>query len=221
MMLHDLDARAPAIAAGFGVLVVVLSYDASSLGDGARRVAALVAVVAAIAVGRALPILRGSLPAPGLAPLPVAAALIAVALCVPETGPVYLAAVVLGGVVVLELATRQQADIAWYALAAGLVGWVGLYGASGRLSALVGALFAWWAVVLLWAVDRLVGLRSTLGATLVAAVGLVAVVAVARTGGVADSAAPAVAAAALAAAGSLAVAAVVAGVTRTGRQPSG
>ncbi len=221
MMLHDLDARAPAIAAGIGVLVVVLSYDASSLGDGVRRAAAVVAIGAAVAVGRALPTLRRTLPVPGLAPLPVAAALIAIALCVPETGPVYLAAIVLGGVVALEIATRRQADIVWYALAAGLVGWVGLWGATGRPSALVGALFAWWAVVLIPVVDQLVGLRTTLGATLVSGVGLVAVVLVARTGGVADSGGPALAAAALVAAGSLAGAVAVATVTRAGSHSGG
>ena len=34
--------------------------------------------------------------------------------------------------------------------------------ATGRPSALVGALFAWWAVVLIPVVDQLVGLRTTL-----------------------------------------------------------
>ncbi len=220
-MLHDLHARAPAIAAGIGVLVVVLSYDASSLGDGVRRAAAVAAIATAVAVGRALPTLRRTLPAPGLAPLPMAAALVAIAGCVPETGPVYLAALVVGVVVAIELATRRQADIVWYAIAAGLVGWVGLWGATGRPSALVGALFAWWAVLLLPLVDLLVGVRTTLGAVLVAAVGLVAVVLVARTGGVADSGAPALAAAALVAAGSLVGTVAIAAITRAGSHSGG
>ena len=211
---HAHDDRADAIAAGIGALAVVLSFDASALGDGARRWAALAAVALAVAVGRSLPPLRHTMRAPGLAPLPVAGALVAVGLCVPETGAVYLAAAAIAAVVALELVTRRHADLVLYGVAAGLIGWVGLSGASGRLSALVGALFAWWAVLLLPLVELLVPVRTTVGAVVVAGFGVIAVVARARTGGVADSGRAALVAAAVVAIVSLAAALGAASVSR-------
>jgi hypothetical protein len=209
-MLDHLDDRTTAIAAAIGALIVAISFAASALGDGGRRWAAVAAVVIAVGVGRALPTVRRSLPLPGLAPLPLAAALLAVAACVPETGPVYLGIVLVGAVVALELGTRRQADIVWYALAAGLIGWIGLWGASARPSALVGALFAWWAVLLLPLVEALEPVRARVPAIAVAAVGAIAVVIMARTGGVADSGGVALLAAVVTGGVSLAVAYAIA-----------
>lgn len=217
MLDHADDDRRTAIAAGIGVLVVVLSFEVSALGDGARRWAALAAVALAVAVGRSLSVLRRTLDRPGLAPLPVGATLLAVTLCVPETGAVYFGSFAVGAVVLVEVGTRAQVDVVWYGVVAGLVGWVGLGGAAGRPSALVGALVAWWAVVVLAVVDRWVPLRTPRAALAVALTGAVTVAVMARTAGTADSGWAALAIAALLTGVSLGVAGVLARALRERR----
>ena len=60
-------------------------------------------------------------------------------------------------------------------------------GATGRQSALVGALFAWWAVALVPLVHAVRPLPSKGAAVAVAAIGAVAVAVMARTGGIAST----------------------------------
>ena len=200
-------------AAGVGLLIVALTYGPSGLGDGNRGWAAAAAIVLAVVSMDVLADVRAVLPVPGLAPLTIVAALVAVWLCVPETDQIPIAALVPVVVVVLELVWRRQVGVEWYAVAAASVLWAGMFGAAGRQSALVGALFAWWAVALLPLVNAVRPIRSTMVAAAVAAVGAVTVIVVARTGGIATTASAAWAAAAIGAAVSFAVGVGLAAVT--------
>ena len=198
-----------AIGAAVGLAVVLTTYGPSGIVLSGREWAAVVAIGIAVALAELLPSVRALLPIPGVAPLTILAALLAIYLCVPETDQVPVAAILPVAVVVLELVGRRQVGLEWYAIAAASVGWAGLFGASGRQSALIGALFAWWAVLLLPIVQILWPLRLTSGgdqpgagrATLKAVV--IAVIAglsaslMARTGGIADSTGRAVLAAAV------------------------
>ena len=131
-----------ALAAGIGLAIVTLTYGASGLGDSGRWWAAFVAIGLAVAAVDVLPAVRRLLPVPGLAPLTIVAALGAVYLCVPETDQIPIAAFLPVVVVALEVVVRRQVGVEWYAVAGASVLWAGMFGATGRQSALVGALFA-------------------------------------------------------------------------------
>jgi hypothetical protein len=210
-----------AIAAGIGLAVVVASYGPSRLGETERFWAALATIGLAVLLADVLPSLRELLPIPGVAPLTIVAALVAVYLCVPETDQIPVAAIVPVAVVVMELVGRRQVAIEWYAVAAASVGWAGLFGATGRQSALVGALFAFWVVVLVPLVNALRRLPSgrvgTTVGVIVAVIGALAVVVMARTGGIAPDAADAWIAAVTLGVVSLIVSLVVVGVVSARR----
>ena len=155
-----MTSRRRALGAGIGLAVVVATYGASGLGDSSRWWAAAATVLVAVALADLLPTVRELLPIPGVAPLTLVAALGAIYLCVPETDQIPVAAIVPVVVVVLELVGRRQVGLEWYAVAAASVLWAGMFGAAGRQSALIGALFAWWAVVLLPLVNGLRRLPS-------------------------------------------------------------
>jgi hypothetical protein len=176
-----------ALAAGIGLLIVALTYGPSGLGDGGRWWAAFVAIGLAVAAVDVLPTVRRLLPVPGLAPSTIVAALVAVYLCVPETDQIPIAAFVPVVVVALEVVGRRQVGVEWYSVAAASVLWAGMFGAAGRQSALVGALFAWWAVGLLPLVHTVRPIRSLPAAVAIAVVGAVAAIVMARTGGIADT----------------------------------
>lgn len=195
----DAISRRRALAAGIGLAVVVAAYGPSRFGDAERWWAAAATLALAIALADVLPTLRRLLWTPGLAPATIVATLVAVGLCVPETGQLAVAAIVPVGLVVGELVARRQLGLEWYAVAAASVLWAGMFGATGRQSALVGALFAWWAVALLPLVNVVRPVTSRRAAIVVAVVGSVAVVVMARTGGIADTAVPAWVAAVVAA----------------------
>ena len=190
-----------AVASALGALAVVLSFPLTDLGGGAVRSASLATIGVALLVGASLPPTRSALP-PVIAPLPLAAALLAVALCVPDTDQIPFAALVVALPLVVELLTRRRSDLVWYAAAAAVIAWAGLAGSAGRASALVGALFAWWAIVIVEVVRRILPGMSAGATSATAALGAVAVVVMARTGGIADSGAVA-----------LVVAVVIAGVS--------
>ena len=212
-----------AIGAAVGLAVVVTTYGPSGMGSSSRQWAAVVAIGIAIAVAELLPSVRSLLPIPGVAPLTIVGALAAIYLCVPETDQVPIAAIVSIAVVLMEVIGRRQIGIEWYAIAAASVGWAGLFGASGRQSALIGALFAWWAVLLLpivqilWPLRRTLGDeqrasdRSTLKAVVIAAVAALSVSLMARTGGIAESTGRAVLAGAVIATVSLLISFAVVG----------
>lgn len=201
-----------ALAAGIGLAVVVVTYGPSFLGDGGRWWAATVAIGLAVAAVDVLPLVRRLLPVPGLAPSTIVAALVAVFLCVPETDQIPIAAFLPVVVVALEVVGRRQVGLEWYAVAAASVLWAGMFGASGRQSALVGALFAWWAVALLPLVHTVRPIRSTRAAIAVATIGAVAALVLARSGGIATEGSTAWAATAVVALVSFVVAIAVARV---------
>jgi len=188
-----------AIGAAIGLAVVVTTYGPSGIALSGRQWAAVVAIGIAVAIAELLPSVRALLPIPGVAPLTIVAVLVAIALCVPETDQVPVAAIIPVAVVLMELVGRRQMGVEWYAIAAASVGWAGLFGASGRQSALIGALFAWWAVLLLPIVQILWPLRrssrdeqpgadrATLKAVLIAVIAGFAASLMARTGGIAES----------------------------------
>lgn len=188
-----------ALGAGIGLAVVVVTYGASGYGEDSRWWAAATTILVSIALADLLPDARRLLPVPGVAPLTIGAALVAVWLCVPESDQIPVAAFLPVLLMVLELVGRQQLGVEWYAVAAAAVLWAGMFGATGRQSALVGALFAWWVVALVPLVNAVRPIRSTRIAVVVAAIGAIAVVVVARTGGIADTGAAAWVAAAVAA----------------------
>lgn len=187
--IGEVRSRRQALAAGIGLAVVVATYSASGFGDSSRWWAAAATILVAVALADLLPAVRALLPIPGVAPLTIVAALVAVYLCVPETDQVPAAAILPLVVVALELVGRRQVVLEWYAVAAASVLWAGMFGATGRQSALVGALFAWWAVALLPLVAALrrppAGQVGTWVGVGIAAVGAVATIVMARTGGIA------------------------------------
>lgn len=179
--------RRRAAAAGIGLAIVVTTYGASGYGDGDRYWAAGATVLLAVVLADALVELRALVRIPGLAPLTILAALVAAAACVPETDQMAVAALLPFVVLALELVQRRQVGIEWYAVAAASVAWAAMFGATGRQSALAGALFAWWAVLLPVAVHMVRPIRSAVQAWIIASLGAVAAVAMARTGGIADT----------------------------------
>ena len=175
------------IGAGIGLLIVVLTYSVSGLGATDRYWAAGAAILVAVLVADGLTGLCSIAPTPGLVPAALLATLAAIFLCVPETDQIPVAMIVPGVVLAAELLQRRQMGIEWYAVAAASVGWAGMFGATGRQSALAGALFAWWPIVLPMLVNLVRPIRSALDASLVIVVGAVAALIMARTGGIADS----------------------------------
>jgi hypothetical protein len=176
-----------ALGAGVAAAVLAVEYDHAGLEEiGVWWVAPATLVVGA-AVGATLPALRRMVAIAGAAPMAIVSALVATFLCVPETDQFRFAVVIPVGVLVVEVLLRRQIGVHWYGLAAASIAWAGLYGGTERNSAVIGALFAWWAVLLapLVALVRPVAVPAV--ATLVAAVGSVAAVVMARTGGISDS----------------------------------
>ncbi len=86
---------------------------------------------------------------PGEVPALLGLTAIAIYGCVPETSNQMPAiGVMLASLFVIELIARRPSAPLVHAVAAGIVLWSGLYGATGRESAIVGALFAFWPLVL-------------------------------------------------------------------------
>lgn len=178
--------RVRAIGAGLAMLVVVLAYDASGLGDPDRWWAAGLALVVGVLLADLLGSLRSMLPVPGLAPLVLVATTFAITLCVPETDQLPLVVLLPAVLVFLEVVWRRQLPIEWYAVSAATIGWGAMYGATGRPSALAGALFAWWAVLLPAAAHAVRSITDLWRAVGVAVVATVAASVFARTGGISD-----------------------------------
>lgn len=178
--------RARAIGAGLAMLVVVLAYGASSLGDPERWWASVVALVVGVLLADGLAALRAMLPVPGMAPLTLVATTFVVTLCVPETDQLPLVVMLPGALVFLEVLARRQFSIEWYVVSSAAIAWGAMFGATGRQSALAGALFAWW-VVLLPAIAHLVRPVAELWRALtITGLAFVAASVFARTGGISD-----------------------------------
>jgi hypothetical protein len=132
---------------------------------------------------------------------------LAVYLCVPETDQMPAIAAMIVCLAVIEIVARRPSGPIVQVIAAGIVLWSGLYGATGRASAIVGAIFAFWPLVLVFGVAlvRLRRERPTIGLPQRIGIGLVggiAAVAVARTGALQATVGPAILSAAIAAVGS-------------------
>jgi len=141
------------------------------------------------------------LPTPGVRPLTLAAASVAIYGCVPETDQMPTIWVLTFGAAIAEVvAHRRMPDGLLFVLGA-MVMWSGLYGATGRNSAIVGALFAFWPVAIVPLValvrPKLRG-RPEVVQWVIAGIGAVAAVAVARTGAIEPTIGPALLAVAIA-----------------------
>lgn len=141
---------------------------------------------------------------PGEFPWLLAMTALAVYLCVPETDQMRAIAAMVVCLGLIEIVARRPSGPIVQIAAAGIVLWSGLYGATGRASAIVGVFFAFWPLVLvfgvgLWRLRReqpAIGLPQRVGIGLV---GGLAAVAVARTGALQATVGPAILAATIAA----------------------
>ena len=192
------------------VVIVWCTWDDSGLGDTSRQWAIPAIVVVSLLLAELLPAARRLLPTPGLLPLLITASALAVYACVPETSdqmPAVFALCLLA--VGVELVSRAQLPLLVSLSLALVVLGGGIYGATGRQSALVGALFAMWPLVL---TGTAVALRPTFVRSTwpwrwaVAVIGAGAALAVARTGALEDSIEPALRAVAVFGGASLALA---------------
>lgn len=180
--------RASHIAFGAAVLyfAAVLNYGQGAYEDRDRVAVAAVALVVGGAAGVAMGPARGVARRPGEGALLLLAVFTATYLCVPETDQYRVALVVPVALLIIEVVARRQLPIEFYGVVGAVIAWASMLGAVERTTAYVGALFAWWAVMLLALVDAVVPIRHWLATWLVGAVAAVSVVAVARTGGISD-----------------------------------
>ena len=205
------EVRAWGLAAG--LVIVRLARTPSGLSSDERTWAVFATVVVAVVVAEALPRARRLLPTRTVVMLTIGAAALAVYGCVPETSnQMPLVAAVVAAITLAELRCRRQVHLGFHALAAAIVLWSGIYGATGRQSALVGALFAMWPIVIVPAVALLVPRLARTAEPvrwLVALFGAGAAIAVARTGALQPTRQPAVVAVAVWGGASLAAAVLV------------
>ena len=137
--------------------------------------------------------------APGEFPVLLGYAALAIYACVPETDQMRTIAWMVVGLVTIELVTRTPSAAVVQLVAGGIVLWSGLYGATGRGSATVGAWFALWPVALVVGSALAFGLPASRARWLIGAIGGIAAFVVARTGGIEPTTTPALLAAAIAA----------------------
>lgn len=203
-----------ALGAATGLAAVALSWNASDLGNRSRWWAAAAAILLAAVLAGALPLARRLLPRPGALSLTVLAWLAAVYGCVPETDHVIGVAMIVAGIAALEFVASEYLPFGWQLGIIGVVLWAGLYGATGRQSALVGSLFGAWPVLLGPTISMLPQLRRAPHWVpwAVAAIGTAAALAVARTGALATTIEPALRDVAFWAAASLTVSVALAWV---------
>jgi hypothetical protein len=136
--------------------------------------------------------------APGEFPALLGLTALAIYACVPETDQMPTIGWMIAGLFMVEFATRAPSAPAVNLLAAGIVLWSGLYGATGRGSAIVGTWFAFWPVVLVIGSVLLARSRPP-QRWVIGLVGALAAIAVARTGAIEPTTAPAVIAVVIAA----------------------
>ncbi|CAB4862370.1 unannotated protein [freshwater metagenome] len=178
-----------------GLLIVAACWRTSRLHEPSHLWAAATTIVLALVMTEAVPKLWRLLPTPGALAIVIASSAAAVFACVPETSDQMgdLALVIMVGFV-LEVFRRRQLPVWWHLGTGGLVLWSGVYGAYGRQSALIGAFFAQWPVLI---VPLVLLVRPRMGRArealrwLIAAFGAVAAILVARTGALQPTATPA------------------------------
>lgn len=225
--LSDLSARTLSFPSGSVVarvvaglvaawLVLQSSVSASSLDTPERRWALVGVIALSVALAWLLPAMRRLLPRPGDVPLVLCAVLLVSYLCVPENDQIHRVATVVALVAIAEGVSRRRLPILALAVVASYVMWAGVFGATGRQSALVGTLVAWWPFVLgpllvRWRPALARAGPWTMGA--ITAIAATAAAVVARTGALEPTIGPALIATAIAIAASLVVAAIVAAVS--------
>lgn len=177
------------VAVGVGTALVALAVneDRAELQDDHLRWVWPAAVLVGALSGWAMPRLRAMVGFPGVAPMAVLSALVATYLCVPETDQFPAAAVLPVGLLLIEVVLGRQVHLVLYAVAAAPIAWAGMFGANGRPSAFVGALFAWWAIAMAPLVAVVQRMATDVIATVVAGIGSVAAIVAARTGGIAET----------------------------------
>ena len=143
--------------------------------------------------------------APGEFPVLLGYATLAISACVPETDQMPTVAWMVVGLLVIELVSRTPSALTVQLVAAGIVLWSGLFGAAGRGSAIVGAWFAFWPLVLVVGSALAFDIQPPRARWLVGAIGGIAALAVARTGGLEPTTVPAVIAVAITAPASILV----------------
>ena len=159
---------------------------------GRRIVLVLIGAATAVVWWWALRVCHGAVTRPGRFPLLAIAATAVTYLCVPETDHLVGVVLLLSGIYVLELVADEPLPIGWHAGLFGVVLWAGVWGAQWRDSAVVGAVFAGWVIVLPALVGsgpRQVPERTTLALSAVATAGAGVV---ARTGALGASTSAAV-----------------------------
>lgn len=151
---------------------------------------------------------------PGEFPAYLAMTAIATYACVPETDQMRAIGLMVLSLGIIEIITSVPSGPAVQVTAIGIVAWSGLYGATGRDSAIVGALFAFWPLVMvvgadLWLRRRKLAPARRTQRLLIGLVGGGAAIAVARTGALDPTIGPALLAVAVAAPISIGIGALV------------
>ena len=175
------------VGVGGAFIIVALVYTPAGFRDVERVWAAAGTLLLGLVLGAALTEMRSRVDTPGVVPGGLLAVLLAMYLCVPETDQFLVAALIPVSLLVLELVRREQIGVEWYALAAFSVAWAGMFGATSRQSALIGALFAWWPILLPWMISRSTDARSRNSTMVLMTVGALGALLFARTGGISDS----------------------------------
>lgn len=203
--------RRTALGAVAGAAAVGASWAASDLGGRPRWWAVAGAIGLAMVLAGSFPAARRLGPQPGWVGLTQLAWLASVYGCVPETDHVVAVGLLIAGVAAVELVAQEQLPVAWQVGIFGVVLWAGLYGATARQSALVGALFGAWPVLIGPLVARFthLGRAHQLVRWAVTGVGAAAALIVARTGALQPTIGPALRAVAIYGSVSLAIAAVL------------
>lgn len=196
---------------------VILGLSRWDLGDGTWIWAVPATVAVALLLTWLIEAVRVLLPAGWVSGLLVAITAIVYA-CVPETDHIAWIAALPFTIALLELGLRRHLPFGWSYGAAGAVLGAGVYGATGRDSALVGTFFAWWPLALLVIVVILIPAMGSASKFVLAGIVLIGGIAaswVARTGALQPTIGPALRAVAIAAPVSLVVALGIAfGVVR-------
>lgn len=152
---------------------------------------ALIGSATAVAWWWALVACRVWAPWPMVVPSMAMAAATATYLCVPETDHMKGVALLLVGMFAIEAVAAEALPAGWHGLMFAVVLWAGLWGGHWRDSAVVGAVFAGWVLVLPALVARSRRTVTRRRRLMVIAVAAAGTGVVARTGALANSLRPA------------------------------
>ena len=211
-----------AVGALIGVLVVVASSSSFDRVGGPQAWVLPATIAVATAIVGLLPHTQAVLPHKLAMPALLFGALVAMYGCVPETDQIPPVAMLLLALAVIELIAPGPLPWTAHACGVGVVLWAGVYGATGRESALVGALFALWPLLLLPLVSLAVRWTSRLPLLvrwIIAAQATIATLIVARSGALEPTVRPALRAVLAWGGASAAAAVLLALIARPLRRP--